>query len=160
YEDGSDVDVPADGTIGNWDELNDEMRLNQYGWYIDFDESKERNLGQATLLGDILTFTTYVPSLDPCEFEGYTNLWATYYATGTAYYQSVIGLGDLTSPAGKSDVLRKTRLGAGLSITPNIHVGREEGSKVFVQTSTGAIEVMQQANPGMTKSGRLSWQEE
>jgi type IV pilus assembly protein PilY1 len=51
-------------------------------------------------------------------------------------------------------------LGKGLTLTPNIHVGREEGSKAFIQTSTGAIEVIQQLNPGETKSGKASWREE
>ena len=29
------------------------------GWVLDFDLDRERNLGQATLLGGLLTFTTY-----------------------------------------------------------------------------------------------------
>jgi len=32
-----------------------------------------------------------------------------------------------------------------------------KGSKAFVQTSTGAIEVIEQINPGTTKSGVISW---
>jgi type IV pilus assembly protein PilY1 len=160
FEDGTDVDLPSDTTVGNWDQLLTTMD-SKSGWFIDFPDSKERNLGQPTLLGDILTFTTYVPSLDPCEFEGYTYLYAVYYKTGTAYFESVIGLNsnNVSSLTGKSEVLRRTSLGKGLSVTPNIHTGREEGSKVFVQTSTGAIEVVQQANPGGTKSGRVAWRE-
>ncbi|MBW1967326.1 MAG: hypothetical protein JRI48_08060 [Deltaproteobacteria bacterium] len=45
------------------------------------------------------------------------------------------------------------------SETPNIHTGREAGSKSFVQTSTGAIIGIEQANPGITKSGKTSWRE-
>lgn len=158
YEDGTDVDNVTD--VNSWEQLL--LAINgRSGWVLDFPEDKERNLGQATLLGDILTFTTYVPSLDPCEFEGNTYLYATYYETGTAYNESIIGLGTRTSlTTNKKEVLRRTGLGKGLSITPNIHTGREEGSKIFVQTSTGAIEVLQQANPGLTKSGRVSWKEE
>lgn len=162
YEDGTDVDnvTGPSGSVDNWDELLLVVD-GESGWLLDFPNDKERNLGQATLLGDILTFTTYEPSLDPCEFEGYTYLYATYYKTGTAYNESIIGLGTrISTETGKQEVLRRTSLGKGLSITPNIHTGREEGSKVFVQTSTGAIEVLQQANPGMTKSGRVSWKEE
>ncbi len=161
----SNAEVYEDGTtvrnvlhVSNWNDLSSELE-DQSGWYMDFAESKERNLGQATLLGDILTFTTYIPSLDPCEFEGQTNLYASYYKTGTAYFEAIIGLGTIEYN-GQKEVLRKTSLGKGLSITPNIHTGREEGSKAYVQTSTGAIEVTEQANPGMTKSGRLSWQQE
>jgi type IV pilus assembly protein PilY1 len=126
------------------------------GWLIDFTESKERNLGQATLLGDILTFTTYIPSIDPCEFEGETYLYALYYLTGTAYFASVVGT---VTEGGQEVVLGKVDLGKGLSITPNIHLGREEGSKAFVQTSTGAIQMIDQINPGLIKSGISSWRE-
>ncbi|MFH1488307.1 MAG: hypothetical protein ABII06_05345, partial [Pseudomonadota bacterium] len=156
FEDGADVDGVSG--VGNWEELLTAIN-GASGWLIDFPDQKERNLGQATLLGDILTFTTYIPSVDACEFEGVTYLYATYYNTGTAFTSSVIGLGN-DEKEGKKEVLRRTSLGKGLSVTPNIHTGRESGSKVFVQTSTGAIEVLEEANPGMTKSGRLSWEEE
>jgi type IV pilus assembly protein PilY1 len=159
FEDGSDVSIPSAPGVANFDDLLTLMD-SKSGWFIDFPDLKERNLGQPTLLGDILTFTTYVPSLDPCEFEGYTYLYAVYYKTGTAFLASVIGLSETNvNTEGKAEVLRRTSLGKGLSITPNIHTGREEGSKVFVQTSTGAIEVVQQANPGGTKSGRVGWRE-
>ncbi|MBN2231518.1 MAG: hypothetical protein JW781_01675 [Deltaproteobacteria bacterium] len=126
------------------------------GWRIDFPTSMERNLGQAALLGDILTFTSYVPYNDPCVMEGYSYLYALYYKTGTAYQQSVIGL---NAVGADDEVLKKTSLGLGLTITPNIHVGKEGGSKAFVQTSTGAIVGIEQANPGATKSGGVYWRE-
>ena len=37
-------------------------------------------------------------------------------------------------------------LGAGLSTTPNIHVGEKEGSKAFIQTSVGQIVEIPQPN--------------
>ena len=144
------------------------------GWYIDFDvhqeivegvqvQEAERNLGQAALLGDILTFTTYTPSVNPCEFEGISALYALYFGTGTAYTKSVIGLGAnkvTESGVDRYEVLKKKSLGKGLTITPNIHTGKEEGSVVYVQTSTGAIVQQTQANPGQTSSGKISWKEE
>jgi type IV pilus assembly protein PilY1 len=128
------------------------------GWKINFDLPGERNLGQAAVLGDIVTFTTYVPSTDVCTAEGDSYLWAPYYRTGTAYFRSVIGLHKEFVP-GKDKVLRKLSLGSGLSTTPNIHSGAGEGSKAFVQTSTGAIIGIEQDNPGVTKSGPASWRE-
>jgi type IV pilus assembly protein PilY1 len=56
-------------------------------------------------------------------------------------------------------VLRKTDLGKGLSTTPNIHTGEGDGSKAFVQSSTGAILSIEQTNPGVVKSGMKSWRE-
>ena len=132
---------------------------NMNGWQLDFAGSGERNLGQATLLGEILTFTTYTPDTDPCAYEGVSDLYALHYKTGTAFAESIIGFGD-RDLAGKEENAKKLSLGKGLTVTPNIHVGREEGSKAFIQTGTGAIEVVQQANPGVTKSGKASWQEE
>ncbi|MBW2081302.1 MAG: hypothetical protein JRI27_10140, partial [Deltaproteobacteria bacterium] len=55
--------------------------------------------------------------------------------------------------------ISKIDIGKGYSENTNIHTGREAGSKAFVQTSTGAIIGIEQANPGITKSGKSSWQE-
>ena len=132
------------------------------GWKLNFSAARERNLGQAALLGDILTFTTYAPDPNACQNEGDSYLYATYYKTGTAFSRSVIGLGNETDPGDGSskDVLRKQSLGKGLAVSPAMHTGREKGSKAFVQTSTGAILVIEQANPGAVKSGRTYWMED
>ena len=132
------------------------------GWKLHFSAARERNLGQAALLGDILTFTTYAPDPNACQNEGDSYFYATYYKTGTAFSRSVIGLGNETDPGDGSskDVLRKQSLGKGLAVSPAMHTGREKGSKAFVQTSTGAILVIEQANPGAVKSGRTYWMEE
>ena len=166
YEGGNTVEnIPGGGD--SYDDLLDTAATKD-GWFLDFPDAKERNLGQATLFGDIVTFTTYIPSQDPCEFEGETYLYAVDFRTGTAFEEPVIG----TDPSDtvtetvegetvtKEKVLRRTSLGVGLSTTPNIHTGREAGSKAFVQTSTGSIQVIEQSNPGGTKSGTLSWEEE
>ena len=143
------------------------------GWMLDFpeslalDDAAERVLGQPTLLGDILSFTTYVPSDDPCTFEGKSKLYALYYKTGTAYFSSVIGLEDEDVAEDINDdgivdqeVLREKDIGIGLSVTPNIHTGRGKDSKLFIQTSTGAIEIEQESNPGIFKTGTISWESE
>jgi len=132
------------------------------GWKLNFSEIRERNLGQAALLGDILTFTTYAPDPNACQNEGDSYLYATYYKTGTAFSSSVIGFGAQTDPADgtSKDVLRKQSLGKGLAVSPAMHTGKEKGTKAFVQTSTGAILVIEQANPGAVKSGKTYWMEE
>jgi type IV pilus assembly protein PilY1 len=145
--------VTGVGGVVNWDELLNVMDGHD-GWVLDFPDSGERNLAQATILGDILTFTTHVPSLDPADLGGMTHLYALYYRTGTAYNQSVIGLDQAV------EVRRRIPVGRGLSQGPNLHTGRETGSKAFLQTSPGAIKVLEEANPGLTKSRRLSWEEE
>jgi type IV pilus assembly protein PilY1 len=138
-----------------WEPLVSHMEQNASGWYMDFTETNERNLGQGALIGDILTFTSYVPSTDVCSFAGESNLYALHYKTGTAYFEEVIGIEKSTGLR-----LKKMDLGSGMTVTPNIHTGREKGSKAFVQTSTGGIEVIQQQNPGMLKSGKVFWKKE
>ncbi len=125
------------------------------GWYKDFSLTRERNLGQATLLGGLLTFTTYQPYNDVCLPEGLGFLYGVYFRTGTAWYESAFGD---TTEENAEDVLD---LGRGLAITPNLHVGEQEGSKAFVQTSTGTIVEIPQPNLPINKykTGRTSWGE-
>jgi type IV pilus assembly protein PilY1 len=132
----------------------------QAGWRLNFPGVGERNLGQAALLGDVLSFTTYIPSPQVCgDDEGTSNLWAVYFKTGTAFSSQVIGFGSLSFD-GRLQIKKSVSLGKGLAPSPNIHTGREQGSKAFIQTSTGTIVVVPETNPGVTKSGKAYWKEE
>ncbi len=137
--------------------LVDKIEEDYSGWRLEFDYAKgERNLGEAVLAGDVLTFTTYTPSDDPCVISGESQVYVLYYRTGTAYYLPIIGL-DTSDMAGDNAlVLKRSSLGQGMTITPNIHVGREEGSRAYIQTSTGAIKPLEQDNPGAVKSGKVA----
>lgn len=127
------------------------------GWKIGFPELKERNLGQATLLADILTFTTYIPSNEACTGEGESALWAAYYRGGTAYEKPVIGVGP--QAGGKVENLRRIGKIRGMTLTPSIHSGAESGTTALIQTSTGAIISEKEDNPGLVKSGVISWRD-
>ena len=93
------VDGSVDGTkIGTFNQLvrdivgtgcNLGVPTGMDGWYKEFPASRERNLGQATLLGGLLTFTTYQPFVDVCLPEGMAYLYGSYYQTGTAWYERV-----------------------------------------------------------------------
>jgi Tfp pilus tip-associated adhesin PilY1 len=165
YEGGEEVtgvtatDSDSNGKI-SFNELVDTIK-GKDGWCLDFSGTGERNLGQATVLGDITAFTTYTPNSDPCEYEGTSDLYTVYYKTGTAYPESVIGLGPSQSN-GKYEVLRTVDLGKGMTTTPNIHgdPGSHGKTKVFIQMSTGAILTIEQKNPGVIRSGKISWEEE
>jgi type IV pilus assembly protein PilY1 len=139
---------------GDFLDLANDIETNFDGWVMDFDydPNGERNLGQAVLAGDLLTFTTYIPSGAECSIGGHSLAYVLYYRTGTAYPISVFGV-DLNN-----EVLKRADLGMGLTITPNIHVGRQEGSKAYIQTSTGAIKPLEEKNPGTVKSGKMVWQ--
>ena len=137
------------------------------GWKKDFTQYRERNLGQATLLGGLVTFTSYVPYESICEIDGFSYVYGLYYKTGTAWYMPVFGEteGD-TSPA---LVVEKLSLGRGLAETPNLHLsdgGGGEGDaddgggiKAFIQTTTGTIvEVPQESLPIKNyRTGKTSW---
>jgi len=146
----------VDGNV-TFSDLEAEVQAED-GWYLNFDETGERNLGQAAVLGNIVTFSTFVPNNDLCAYEGRSYLYGLYYKTGTAYWEGVLKTDDNngTGIDPNNKVISKIDIGKGYSETPNIHTGREAGSKAFVQTSTGAIISIEQANPGITKSGKTS----
>ena len=157
------------GGVSTWASLLTEQ-LGKNGWYLNFlDESAsslgikiiqkgERNLGQAALLGGVLSFTTFIPSSDVCVAGGDSFLWGLFYKTGTAYFNSIFGVLEKTFD-GKTLLMSLPRLslGQGLATSPNVHVGSEDGSTVFVQTSTGDIIRIGEDNPLATKSGKASW---
>lgn len=184
YEDGFtvtglSVDIRGEGTTTDFTFRDLELQMRNRdsskgsiyaGWRFDLTGARERNLGQAAILGDVLTFSSYMPATDACEIEGSGNLYAVYYTTGTAYDQSILGLGTLTVDEDRdgdgvaetetNNVLRKQYIGRGMTLTPNLHVGRNTGSKAFLQTSTGGILGFEQDAPGATKSGVISWEVE
>ena len=150
---GTVFDTESHVSATNFGDLVSEVE-GKKGWFLDFPQPTERNLGQAALLGGLLTFTTYEPSDDACTIEGDSYLYFLYYKTGSAYKESVSGIDSTTN-----EVKKIINLGMGLTITPNIHTGKGKGSKAFIQTSTGAIIGIKQTNPEVTKSGGVYWRE-
>ncbi len=151
----------SDTTDNDWDELLEALQANPHGWRLDFPDPGERNIGQAALLGEVLTFTTYVPPdvyTNPCLVDGESYLWGLYYETGTSYHEEIFSSEDTWTPT--DDMIdKRVSVGQGVAISPNLHVGRDAGSKAVMQTSTGQIKIEQQTTPGFTKSGKASWLE-
>jgi type IV pilus assembly protein PilY1 len=132
------------------------------GWYRDFHESRERNLGQGTLLGGLLSYATYQPFNDKCKTEGQSYLYGVHYQTGTAWTESVFGLFTPNGGSNSSENFVKDRisLGRGLATTPSMHVGTgDHAGSTFIQTSTGEIIEQRLDNLPLknAKSGRQSW---
>ncbi len=150
-------------TINNWSELIATID-SMSGWMRDLEEAGERSLGQAALLGQTLTFATYIPSTDICVTDGRSIGNALYYKTGTAYFNSVIGYifedldGDDTMEEGEKRMLTRFNIGRGLTYSPAVHIGGDEGSSVIFSTSDGSVRSFEQNNPGLTKSKRASWE--
>jgi hypothetical protein len=127
------------------------------GWYRDFHEKRERNLGQGALLGGLLTYTGYRPFNDICQAEGESFLYGVHFQTGTAWTDSVFGS---FTHNGDRFIKDSVSLGRGLATTPSMHVGSgDQAATAFVQTSTGEIIEIKQENLPIenVKSGRASW---
>ena len=106
------------------------------------------------MFGDLLTFTSYMPSNDVCLDEGSSYLYGLYYLTGTAPYNPALRNVLIPNPVNH---IKRISLGPGLASKPSIHVGNKDGSTAFVQNSDGSIIPIEEINPGMTKSGRTAW---
>lgn len=155
----TDFEVYTDQSVSGstdttWADMID-TQSTEDGWYLDF-STGERNLGQAALIGGLLSFTTFTPADDICSSGGTSDLWGLYYKSGSAFYRGVFGTEEVDGED-KERSLKKLTLGQGLATSPNVHVGREEGSTVFVQSSTGEITRIEEINPLSTKSGMQSW---
>ncbi len=138
--------------VSNFNEL---LSAVNNGWYKDFPDTGERNLGQATVFGELVAFTTYTPSADYCSFEGTSKFWALYYKTGTGYKDPAFKQGE-----NETVVSENVDLGIGLSVTPNLHVDAEGNVTALVQQSTGAIQSISMDSPGAVGNGFMSWKEE
>jgi type IV pilus assembly protein PilY1 len=149
------TDYDANGLVAyDFDHLEDyAISIADYGWYRELNAT-ERVVGQPSLLGGLLNFTAYSPNDDVCQSEGESLLYSLYYLTGTAWTENVFG-----EPDEDGNVSYTKELGRGLAITPTMHLGSEEGGKVVVQTSTGAIQEVQQPNMPIKNvhSGPSSW---
>ncbi|NDY42721.1 hypothetical protein G3N55_07690 [Dissulfurirhabdus thermomarina] len=148
--------APLAGKVNNFGELKDYILSYRDGWYREMTIPRERNLGQAALLGGLLLYTTYQPIDNVCLPEGYSYLYALYYQTGTAWFKNIFA--DLQ---GATHGASSRNLGRGMALTPSLHTGKSEGSKAFVQTSTGAILEIETPELPLKNvhSGRVNWRE-
>ena len=129
------------------------------GWTLDLTAGK-RCMTKPTILGGIVTFTTFTPDDAECSFQGDNYLYALYYKTGTAYCGVVLEYGDkemVAEGVTLKEIKRSKHLGEGVSTTPSLHVGKK-GAKAFVQSSTGEIVVIDEENlPEGYRSQPLHW---
>lgn len=151
YE-GGHVEGHASGTFEGL--VNDIKQDNsgdaQYdGWIMDI-PAGERCMAEPTVLGGIVTFTTFRPDSHVCAFEGESFGYPLFYKTGTAPYVNVIGYGDSTWTDGDGqthkEISRRVYIGQGVAATPSLHIGDQEGAKAFIQCSTGEIRIIQEMN--------------
>ena len=118
--------------------------------------ASERVVNKPTAYGGIVLFPSYSPDTNTCAYGGSSNLYALYYATGTAYRRPV-----LTGLDNTAKIHDTFFLGYGLSSSFGIHAAKERGdtATVYSQMSTGVIEAIT-IKPAMdTRSGIEYWKE-
>jgi type IV pilus assembly protein PilY1 len=150
----------------SWDEMLSAMRGDEfettYGWFLDVvdiagAEEGERVLVKPSIFGGLAMFTSFMPNNDVCDSGGRGRLYGLYYETGTSYKKDIFSLDD--PPLGTT-FKRSVDLGQGKPSSLAIHIGQEEGGKVYVQQSTGTIQELVLNTPFRMKSGSVVWYEE
>jgi type IV pilus assembly protein PilY1 len=137
----------------------------KYGWYLNITSpiavDGERVINSPTVLGNIVLFPSFKPEEDICDFGGSSYLYALYYETGTAYQESVIGIGPNFIDVGgnKYENLKRKYLGAGMPTSVVVHAGREEGVKGMIQLGTGVVEVVDITPAESPQSKTIFWRE-
>lgn len=137
------------------------------GWQRTLENvSGERMFNKPVIIGGIALNTSFAPAANICTSGGTSYLYGLYYLSGTAYKKAVFEA-DVDEELGSGDTaeirnLESVDLGAGLSSSPTLHVGRQEdgGVTVFYQKSTGEVGQLS-ADPALNpRSGLKSWLEE
>jgi len=124
------------------------------GWMANLTTSAERGVAKPALVGDVVLYTTYIPTTDVCSSGGSGYLYALYSLTGTAYNKPIIGYNTATS-----EIYKKTTMGTGTPSSISIHMGREKGGRAYIQQSTGAIMNVEFQTAARAKSGYILWRE-
>lgn len=141
-------------TSSTFDQLKNAISFSntKYGWLCNMTEAKERGVAKPGLIGDVVLFTSFVPTGDVCGGGGHGNIYALYGLTGTAYVKPIIGT--------TGDVLnKKLSLSSGTPSSISIHMGRESGGKAYIQQSTGEILTVEFQTAAKAKSGYILWRE-
>jgi hypothetical protein len=154
------LDVYVGSTrIGDFNTLMSLARQ-ENGWIRTLEETGERILAKAAVLGGIVLTPSFVPNDDVCGFGGESYLYAQYYETGTAYYKPVfLKRGTKTvniDGEDRTQVLYKVLLGEGMASAVGVHAGAGV-TKALIQQSTGTI-LSEELDPAFNiKSGLRSW---
>lgn len=128
----------------------------QKGWYRRLDvtgSQTERVLNKPAIIGGALLASSFLPSKDPCAMGGTGYLYALYYTTGTAYYDTI-----LPRNGASSNPIRIST-GSGQPSAPALHVGASNQS-AFIQTPTGAVVNIGTVLPFNPRSGAIFWKQQ
>jgi len=161
--------VSGAGSIITFDDLEDEIAVNNDGWYLDLPliqgsagtDPATRVINPSALAGGVLFTTAYQPGLDLCTGEGSSRLYGLYYRTGTAFPGPAV-LGTTITVLDEEISNSFIELGQGFATTPSLHTGSgNDGNEVsvFTQLSTGAVIRTEAETVFSVRSGMQAWNE-
>ncbi|HOP48575.1 MAG TPA: PilC/PilY family type IV pilus protein [Desulfobacteraceae bacterium] len=163
YINGSLLDVTGEEDVYKFSNFV-EWAQKKNGWFrsleVKVSGPSERVLNKPVVFGGLVLSPAFVPNDDICSFGGDSFMYAFYFETGTAYPKKVFKEGTelITVDGGTAEiVLDRAGLGLGLASSASIHVGKESGSKLLVQQSTGAVVEVEADTALNVKSGLTSW---
>lgn len=178
YETGYVTGLP-DSTEHTWDDLMDLYSDSaNSGFVMDLETPagapSERILVKPAVIGGLSIFTSFFPSNDICSFGGDSRLYVLYYNSGTAYKESMIGTDstdtvdstgtggtgtDGTNTGGVELIKKHEDIGVGLPSQAAIHIGKEEGGRIYTQESTSAIHEQDTGMAQTAEDGFIFWRE-
>jgi type IV pilus assembly protein PilY1 len=141
------------------------MYFSQVGEVLDFNNvtlshAGERVVSEPAVLGGLAAFPSYVPGAgDLCSIEGTSNVYATFYKTGTGY-KDYLFVEQRLKEAGNTSpvaVARVQELGQGMPSTMAIQITKSGDVKGYAQSSTGAILEIETKTPFSLQSGTTGW---
>jgi type IV pilus assembly protein PilY1 len=118
--------------ISRFEDLSNFMRDQADGWKLRL-AAGERVIVNGFVVGGIAGFGSFTPSTTVCEFEGRSRQYYPYYLTGTVPY----------IPGGTFMYSVFVDSGGGLPSVPAVHIDAEGNVKLFLQKSTGEIQVLE-----------------
>lgn len=126
------------------------------GWYRTMEvtgSNAERVMNKPAVIGGATLFSSFKPSGDPCALGGTGYLYALYYTTGTAYYDTILPRN------GASSNPVRISTGSGQPSAPSLHVGASNQG-AFIQTPTGVVIKVGTVLPFNPRSGAIFWKQQ
>jgi len=120
----------------------------------------ERVMGAGSVLGGVLSQTTYKPEQASCSVFGESYLYGLRYTTGTAWYKHIFADPHLGTT--NDAVVEKVKLGVTPSSSPGIHLGenRTQGEAIIINlNSDRSISIIKEQNLEGIMSKEVGWRE-
>lgn len=145
--------------IKDFKTLSSYMLTSGAGWYKNLTRTGERVFVNGLSAAGLVSFGSFTPSTDICTFEGWSIQYFPYYLTGTAYYPKGDNPFTYTTSLGHTAISDHSDESRGVPSPPAFHISVKGETRLFVQSSTGAILTIQVDTPGASAGATFSWSE-